>query len=235
MISTSNDENIGLTSGKGVSLSILDGNNGEGSIVLLEVDKLSNTPSVVTLGNHDHGAHLELVDIGHLSSGNVYLDGIVDLDIRVGVTKGTSIVGDGNGDLLGGNIHLLDTAKLVLGLVLVDTVEDETSLGIVEKTETVTRLLKFDNIHESSGVVVVGPDLTVNLDTTFHANLLAFLSGQGVLETLTKDDGNGKALALLVGTGGGLGSPHAAHLTEVPVTGRIETLEVLLWSARHGY
>jgi len=128
----------------------------------------------------------------------------------------------------------LDTAKLELGLILVDTVKDKTSLGIVKKTEAIARLLKFDNVHESSGVVVVGPDLTVNLDTTFHANLLALLSGQGVLKTLTKDDGNGKALALLVGTGGGLGSPDATHLTEVPVTGRIETLEVLLWSARHG-
>lgn len=224
MISTSDDEDVGLTSGKGVSLSILDGDNGKGSIMLLEVDELSNTPGVVTLGYHDHGSHLELEDVGHLSSGNVHLDGIIDLDIRVRVTKGTSIMGDSNGDLLGGNIHLLDTAKLVLGLILVDTVEDETSLGIVKETETITRLLKLDNIHESSGVVEVSPDLTIDLDTTFHANLLAFLSGQGVLETLTKDDGNGKALALLVGTGGGLGSPDAAHLTEVPVTGRIETL-----------
>jgi hypothetical protein len=60
--------------------------------------------------------------------------------------------------------------------------------------------------------------------------LLAFLSGESVLETLAEDDGNGEALALLVGSGGGLGSPDAAHFAEVPVARRIEALEMLLWS-----
>jgi len=234
VISTSDDENIGLTSGERVALLVLDGNNREGSIVLLEVDKLSNTPSIVTLGDHDHSAHLELVDIRHLASGDVNLHGVIDLDIRVRVTKGASIMGDSNRDLLGGDVDLLDTAELVGSLGLVNTVEDEASLGIVEETETVARLLELDSVHETGGVVEVSADLSVNLDATFHADLLALLSGQGVLKTLTEDDGNREALALLVGTGGGLGGPDSAHLTHVPVTGRIEALEVLLRSARHG-
>jgi len=63
---------------------------------------------------------------------------------------------------------------------------------------------------------------------------LALLAGEGVLETFTKDDGNRETLALLVGAGRGLGSPDSAHLAEVPMPGGIETLEVLLRSARHG-
>ena len=235
MVTASNNEDVGKTSGEGVSLAVLNSDNGEGSIVLLKVHKLSNAPGIVTTGDHDHGSHLELVDVGHLASGDVDLDSVIDLGIGVRVTEGTSIMGDGNRDLLGGDVNLLDTAELELGLILLDTVEDKTSLGVVKETETITRLLKLDNVHETSGVVEVGTDLAVDLDTTFQADLLAFLSGQGVLETLTKDDGNGEALALLVGTGGGLGSPDSAHLSEVPVTGRIEALEVLLGSARHDW
>jgi len=234
VVTTSNDEDVGLTSSEGVSLLVLDGYNTEGSIVLLKVDELSNTPSVVSLGNHDHGTHLELVDIRHLSGGDVDLNGVVDGNIGIRVTEGASIVGDSNGNLLGGDVNLLDTAKLVLGLILLDTVEDEASLGIVEETETVTRLLKFNDVHESSGVVHIGTDLSINLDTTLHADLLALLAGEGVLETFTKDDGNRETLALLVGTGRGLGSPNSAHLAEVPMPGGIETLEVLLRPARHG-
>jgi len=234
VVSTSNNENVGLTGGEGVTLLVLHSDNGEGSIVLLEVHKLPNTTGVVPLGNHDHGTHLELVDVRHLSGGDVDFDGVVDLDIRVRVTKSASIVGDGNRDLLGGDVNLLDTAELVLGLVLLDTVEDETSLGIVEETETISRLLELNGVHESSGVVLVGTDLSVNLDTTLHADLLALLSGEGVLQTLAKDDGNRETFTLLVGTGGGLGSPDSAHLAEVPMPGGIETLEVLLRSARHG-
>ena len=181
MVSTSDNENVGLTGGEGVALLILDGDNGEGSIVLLKVDELSNTPGVVSLGDHNHGTHLELVDIRHLSGGDGDLDGVVHLDIRVGVTKGASIVGNSDGDLLGGDVDLLDTAELVLGLFLLDTVEDEASLGVVEETETISRLLELNSVHESSGVVLVGTDLSVNLNTTLHADLLALLSGEGVL------------------------------------------------------
>ena len=40
---------------------------------------------------------------------------------------------------------------------------------------------------------------------------------------------------MLVRTGGGLGGPHAGHLGEVPMAGRIEALEMLLGSAGHGW
>ena len=234
MVSTSDDEHVGKTGGEGVTLGVLDGDDGEGSVVFLEVDKLSDTPGVVSLGDHNHGSHFETEDIRHLSGGDGDLDGVVHLDIRVGVTKGASIVGDSDRDLLGGDVDLLDTAELVLGLILLDTVENETSLGVVEKTEAVSRLLKLNNVHESSGVVVVCVDLSVNLDATLHADLLALLAGEGILETLAKDDGNRKTFTLLVGTGRGFGSPDSAHLAEVPMPGGIETLEVLLRSARHG-
>jgi len=223
-ISTSDDENVGLTGGEGVSLLVLDSDNGERSIMLLKMLELSNTPGIVSLGDHDQSTHLELKDVGHLSGGDVDLHGVVDLDIRVRVAKGASIVGDSNGDLLGGDVNLLDAAQLVLSLLLVDTVEDETSLGVEKKTEAISGLLKLEDVHETGGVVEVSADLSVDLDATLHADLLALLSGQGVLKTLTKDDGNGKALALLVGTGGGLGGPDSAHLAHVPVTGRIEAL-----------
>jgi hypothetical protein len=64
--------------------------------------------------------------------------------------------------------------------------------------------------------------------------LLALLPGEGILETFAEDDAEGEALTLLVRAGGGLGGPHTGHLGEIPVTGRIEALEVLLGSARHG-
>jgi len=233
VVSRSDDKNISLTGCEGVSLLVLDSNDVEGSIMPLKVDKLSNASSIVSLGYHDHGSHFELVDIRHLSCGDVDLNSIVDLDIRVRVTKGASVVGNGNRDLLGCDIHLLDATKLVLGLVLLNTVKHEASLGVEQKTEAIAGLLKLDNVHESSRVVEVSSDLAVNLDATLHADLLAFLSGQGVLETLTEDDSDGKALALLVRTGGGLGCPYAGHFAKVPMARRIEALEVLLGSARH--
>jgi len=110
MVSRSYNENVSNTGTETISLHILDGGDVEGTIVFLDVDKLSNTPSVMSLGDHNHGSNSELKDISHLSGGNINLNGILGLDIRVGVTNGASIVSDGYRYLVGSHVGLLDLA-----------------------------------------------------------------------------------------------------------------------------
>jgi len=234
VFAAANHEDVGLTGGEGVPLLVLDGDDGEGSIVLLEVHELPHASGVVALGDHDHGADLELVSVGHLPGGEGDLDGVVDLDVGIGVTDGASVVRDSHGHLAGGHVHLLDAAELVGCLVLLESVEDESALGVVQEAEAIAALVELDDVHEPRGVVEVGPDLPVDLHAPLHAYLLALLPGEGVLETLAQDDADGEALAGFVRAGGGLGSPHPAHLAEVPVAGRIEALQVLSGSASHG-
>jgi hypothetical protein len=111
--------------------------------------------------------------------------------------------------------------------------EDESALGIVQQTESITALVKFNDVHEAGGIVKVSTDLAIHLDTSFHAYLLTFLPGKCILETFAQDDTHGETFTRLVWSGRGLGGPHTSHLTEVPMTGRIETLEVLTGSASH--
>jgi len=102
-------------------------------------------------------------------------------------------------------------------------VKNKTSLYIKKKTEVILTLLELDDVHESSWVVVVSTDLSVYLDTTFHADLDTFLSGEGVLKTITEDDGYWKTLSLLVWTSGWLRGPYTTHLAEVPMLWGIDT------------
>mmetsp|Transcript_39734 Transcript_39734/g.95586 ORF Transcript_39734/g.95586 Transcript_39734/m.95586 type:complete len:241 (-) Transcript_39734:64-786(-) len=234
MIASPDHKHIGLPRREGVALPVLDGHNGKATIMLLKVDELSHTSGVVTLGDHDERSHLELVDLRHLARGNVNLNSVVDLDVGVGITQSASVVGDGDRNLLGSHVNLLDTTQLERGLFLVHAMKHKSSLGVEQQTEAIAALLELHDVHESRGVVVVGTDLAVNLDATLHADLLAFLAGECVLETLAKNDGDGEALTLLVGACGGLGGPDSGHLGHVPVLGRIQALEVLLRSARHG-
>ena len=66
---------------------------------------------------------------------------------------------------------------------------------------------------------------------TSLTDLLALLSGQGVLKTLSKDDSDWQTVSELVGTLRRSGSPDTSHLGEVPVGRRMEALQVLLGSA----
>jgi hypothetical protein len=232
VISSSDNENVSETGTERTSLDILDGCNGKGSLVLLDVLELSNTSSIVTLGDVYHSSNLELEDVAHLSGSDINLDRVVGLNIGIGETKSTSIVGDSNGNLVGSDVSLGDLDKLVRSLLLGNTVKNITSLGVEKKTEDISGLLKLDNVHESSGEMLVGADLSVNLYASLEADLLTLLSGECVLELITEDDSEGKTLALLVRTSSCLGCPDTSHLVEPPMLGCIDALKVLLESVR---
>lgn len=232
MIPRPDHEHVGLSRGEGIPLPILDGHDRKRSVVLLDVFQGAHATGVVSAGDHDHGSNFELVNVGHFAGGDVYLDGVVDCRVGIGETEGASVVGDGHGHLLGGHVSLLNTAELVGRLALLNAMEDESSLGIVEQTKEIAGLFEGDHVHETGGIIVIRADLAVDLDAAFHADLLTLLAGEGVLETLAKDDGDGEAFALFVGALGGFGGPDAAHFAEVPVAGGVETLQVLLGSAR---
>jgi hypothetical protein len=57
----------------------------ETTIVALTVSDDTNTTHVTTTGSHDDNTGVELDEVNDLASGNVNLDGVVDLDGRVGV------------------------------------------------------------------------------------------------------------------------------------------------------
>ena len=54
------------------------------------------------------------------------------------------------------------------------------------------------------------------------------------LEAVAQQDCERQALALLVRAGRRLGREHATQLVQHPVAGRIEALQMLLGTARHG-
>jgi len=129
-ISTSNGENVVQPGAEGVALGILHGGDVEGTLMFLNVHKLSDASTVISAGDHDHRSHSKLDDLAHFSSGNVDLDGIVGFDIGIGVTNGASVMGDTDGNLIGGDEGFLDLAELVGSLILGNSVEYEASLDV---------------------------------------------------------------------------------------------------------
>jgi hypothetical protein len=81
-----NDEDVGLAGGKGVVNSILDVDDVETTIVSLTVGDDTNTAHVATTGDGGNGTSIELDVVSDLAGGEIDLDGVVDLDQRVGVS-----------------------------------------------------------------------------------------------------------------------------------------------------
>jgi hypothetical protein len=200
LVLVSDHKHVLGTGREGVASGIADDGDVERTGVLLDVGHDSDTTTVSALGDHAHVAGLELDSLDDLASGDIDLDGIIGLDQRIGVADGAAIMGDNNGDLLQSDVASVDTAQLELLLLIRHTVKDEAALAIVYKTESIGSLGHLDNIHESSGEVRVSADLSVNSDKLLHADHLGLLAGKSILQSVSQDEHEGKALTELVGS-----------------------------------
>jgi len=187
----------------------------------------------MTLRDHNHSSESEFENVRSLSGGDGNLDNIVDLDVGVRVSEGASVMRDCAWDFVGTDVDLVDSAKLVLCFLSVESDQDISSLDVVKETETIVGLGHLNNIHETGRVVGVGANLSVDLDATFHTDLLAFLSGQSILKTFTENNADWQALTKLVRSLGGSGGPDSSHFANVPVLRRMEALQMLLRSSSH--
>jgi len=222
------DEDVVLAGSEGVVNGVLDVNDVETTIVALTVSDDTNTTHVATTSNHSNGASVEVDEVADLASGQIDLDGVVDLDGGIGVADGSRIVRNQEWDSALAKLHTLDLAELVLGLLSLDAVDGKAALGVVDEAEVLASLLNGDDIHESGRVGHVGTDLAVDLDEALHKDRLGLAVVERILETVADEDDQRQSITALVGTGGGLGGIDTRQFVEEPVRGGAQALLVLL-------
>lgn len=125
---------------------ILDVDNIEATNVLLTVNDDTSTTHVTATSDHDDVAGIELDKVNDFALLKVELDGVIDLDQRIGVTDGSAVVGDDVRNTLGTDSHLLDLQELVRSFLGCDAVDGETALDIIEKAEVLVRFFDRDDI-----------------------------------------------------------------------------------------
>ena len=153
----------------------------ESTNVLLPVYDNTSTSHVTTTSNNDDVTSIKLDKVADLASLKLKLDSVVNLDSRVGVTDGSSIVGHNVGNTTSTKSDLADLEELVGRLLLGDAVDGEAALDVVEQTEVLARLLDGDDIHESSREGLVGADLAIDFDQALLDDGGDFTAGQSVL------------------------------------------------------
>jgi len=90
----------------------------EGTGVVFDVGDDADSADVVALSDVGDVADLELHELGDLVSGNVQLDGVIDLDLGVGESDGSGIVSDDVRNLIGAQCLVCDLQQLEFGLIL---------------------------------------------------------------------------------------------------------------------
>lgn len=114
---------------------ILDVNNIEPTDVLLTVYNHTSPTHVTAACDHNGIASIELDKIGDLVLLEVELDGVVDLDGRIGVANRSPVVRDDVWNALGSQGHFSDLQKLVTRFLGRDAMDSKATLNVVKKSE----------------------------------------------------------------------------------------------------
>merc|ERR1712098_881529 len=118
----------------------------------------------------------------------------MDIHIWVRVPDGATVMGDNVWNTLRSTRDPLHTAELELRFLIINFLWAETPLGVVKHAEVFAGLLNCDDVHETSGKVDVRASFGVDLDKPLHEDEHRLTSCECVLQPLTKEHNQGKAL-----------------------------------------
>jgi len=233
---STDDDTVLLSGGKRVVVGILNVGNVVRTVVDLDVLEDTDATNIVSSSNEDLSSVLELEASIDITGGEVELDGVVDVDLGVGVSDGSTVMGDDVWDRVFADALLLDLAEFELGFLLGDLDGGEASLNIVEDSEVLSGLGDGDDVHETEGESVVSADLVVHSDVSvilIFADLKALVSGESILQSGSEEDREGEALSHLVGTGGRSGGVNTSKFGQEPVLGSEHALHMFFGTSSH--
>lgn len=202
VLSLTNNEDVSDSGGEVGTSGISDVDDVETTEMSFTGSDDTDSSDVVTVGDCADVSRLELGVLKDGSGGDFELDGVVDGDIRVGESDGSTVVGNDVRDFVGADFLSDDFAELEFGFLRLNGSEGESSLNVEKNSEVLTRLVNGKDVHQTSGVLNVSSDLAVDFNTSFVVvdDHDSFSHGKRVLKTSLEDEGKRKTLSKLVGT-----------------------------------
>jgi len=168
--------------------------------MFLPMNDHSCSALVTSTSDHDDIPRIKLDEINNFSLLEIVLDGVVDVDGRVGVADGASVVSDDVWDTLGTKLYPSDFEELVSGFFGGDAVNDEATFDVVEEAEVLAGLFDRDNVHVPSGIGSIRAHLAIDFDEPLHNDSGYFTSIEGILQPVSEEDNEGEGFAKFVGT-----------------------------------
>jgi len=158
------DKHIADTGGELALENVLNVNDLEAANVPLTMSDDADTSHIAPASDGSDVANLKLDKLFDLAGLKIEADSVVDLDKRVRVADGTTVVGYEVRDGPSAKLDLLDLEEFVPSFLGTDAVNGEAPLDIVDQAEVLASLLDGDNILEPSRVRDISPNFAIDFD-----------------------------------------------------------------------
>lgn len=149
------------------------------SNVSLDVLELSDSTDIVSSGNITGVSSVVLDPFEDFTVINVVLDGVSDLDFRVGESDGSGVVSDDVWDFVGTNSFSCNLQQFESSLLSIKALENESSLNVIKASVEFLGLDDLDNIHDTNWESFVSSESVINLNT-----VLLIVEDQGNLSSV---------------------------------------------------
>lgn len=106
----------------------------------------TNTTHVTATSDHAEVTRIEFDEVGNFVVFKIEDDGIIILDMGIRITDGATIMGNNVWDPLGANTGLKNLEKFELTFNFGDTMNGESALDIIKKTESFIGFFDGDDI-----------------------------------------------------------------------------------------
>jgi len=193
-------EHVAYSGGEVLMVGISNVHDVEGARVLLDVGDDTNSADVVAADCVAGVSDLELGDVGDLVVNKVVLEGVTDVDIRVGEADCASVVRNDVRNLVRPQDLLGHLEQFKASLSLVELLEVESALVVVEDSEFLASLFEREHVHNAQREASVSAQLAVDLDGALLIveDGLNLAVPKRILELLLERDGDWDTLAALV-------------------------------------
>lgn len=134
------------------------------------------------------------------------------LDVWVGESEGSAVVGDNVRNLLGAHSLSLDAAELEFSFIGVNLVSLVSTFHVVEDSEVLSSSFNGDDVHDTKRELGVSSDLGVDLDESFLVfnDLNSLLTRNCISQSISKEYREWDTFLSLVGSGAGSGGVNSS-------------------------
>jgi hypothetical protein len=230
-VAFSEQKDVAGSSGENVSGGVFDVDDIKRTWVSFSGLDGTDSTDVLTADNLAHVTSVEFHPVGDFVGGKVEFDGVADFAFWVWVSDGSSVVCDEEWNVVLLDEDFLDSTEFVRSFFGGDSVDDESAFGVVDQSEVFVGLFDGDDIHETGWVFHVGSDFSVNFDHSSLHDFLALVTGEGVVKSVSDEDGQWEAFSEFVWSGVWSEAENTASFWQHPVVWSCKSFKMLLWSS----
>jgi len=207
-----------------MSIGVLDVDDIEGARMSLPMSHDADSPQVSTADYHAQVPGVELDEVGDFRVGDVVDDAIVNVDLRIWIADGSTVVSHDERNPFRPHRKLFHLAEFHLRLFWSDTVNSVPTLYVVDKPKLFPRFFDCNYVHEACGEVMIRSDFAVHLDQSLVHDLDGLLIRQSVLQPISEEYDEREAFSELVRPSAGSRRKDTGLFIQQPMSRGCDTL-----------